>query len=131
MLAFNRVADLKYASNQGALLNNLAVTATFNSDAMDVQAYYEAIVFIKVYSQSGTTPTLDCKIQYSHNYDPQANTGDWVDSGDTFTQITTPSANTVSLKKLSSNFGKYIRFVVTLGGSTPNYTIDLALIGKL
>lgn len=100
-----------------------------NTDAINVQAYNEAIAFIKVYSHAGTTPTLDCKIQYSHNYDPILKTGDWIDSGDAFTQITT--TNGVSLKKLTSNFGKYIRFVLTLGGTTPQYETDVVLLGKL
>lgn len=123
--------DVTLDGGAGGIIKDAFIdtAATYNTDAIDVQAYYEAIAFIKMYSHAGTTPTLDAKIQYSHNYDPQTKIGDWVDSGDAFTQMNT--TNGVFFKKLSSNFGKFIRFVVTLAGTNPQYELDIALMGKL
>ena len=105
----------------GALLIT-ALTASGNTDPLDISRYNEGMVFLAVTTNSGTTPTLDCKIQYSPD---KIN---WVDSGDAFTQITT--VNGTFVKKLTSNFGKYIRLVFTLAGTTPNYTFSPLIVVK-
>lgn len=79
------------------------------TEVIDFGGYTEAIAFILTSGKSGS-PTLDCDVQYS----PDGK--NFVDSGDSFTQIT---ANGLNFKKLSSNFGKFVRFRIKLvsGGS--------------
>ena len=114
MAGFVRDSAIRNITYQGTPISELVGAATFNSDPLDVSTFVEAIAFINLTAQTGTTPTLDCKIQYSPD---QVN---WIDSGDAFTQMTTSTG--LFMKKLSANFGKYIRFVFTLGGTTPDYT---------
>jgi len=105
-------------------------TANVTSDPIDVREFIEAIAFINMTAQTGTAPTLDCKIQYSPNYDPAipSKPGNWVDSGDTFTQMNT--ATGVFFEKLSANFGRFIRLVFTPGGTLPVYTIVPTVVAK-
>lgn len=90
------------------------------TEVIDVGTFTEAIVFFLISGKSGS-PTLDCDIQYSPD---KIN---FIDSGDSFTQIT---ANGVFIKKLTTNFGKYIRFRVKLAsGGSYIATMALALKG--
>jgi len=93
-----------------------------NSSSQDVGDYREAIAFARVTDKSGTNPTLDIKFQGS----PDGS--NFADLGDSFTQITTTGTY---LKKLSENFGKYVRAVATIGGTdTPTFTFSLSLVVK-
>lgn len=96
-------------------------TADGQSDAKDLGTYAEALGIAKVTAVGGTGPTLDIKFQTSDN------STDWVDLGDSFAQIT---ATGNYLKKLSANFGKYVRAVYTLGGTTPSFTFSLQVVAK-
>lgn len=120
MSGFN--ADCAVLDPKVAGSNITVLTASANTDALDIGHYGEAIVFLVVTANSGTTPTLDCKIQYSPD------TINWVDSGDSFTQLTT--VNGIFFKKLTANFGKYIRLVFTTGGTTPSYTFKPKVVIK-
>ena len=63
------------------------------------------------------------KLQYS----PDGK--NWVDSGDSFTQVTTTVS--LTLKKLTANFGKYVRCLIAVGGTaTPTYKLSLFLALK-
>lgn len=95
---------------------------TYNSDPMDVGAFTEGIAFLNVKSHAGTNPTLDVKFQASHNKTT------WVDIGDAFTQVTT--TDSLTLKRLTANFGKYLRAVITVGGTLPDYNFDLSIAFK-
>lgn len=101
----------------GAVISSLS--ASVNSEPIDMGNFVEAIVWLPVTAHAGTTPTLDCKVQYS----PDGVT--WIDSGDAFTQITTTDG--VFFKKLTANFGRWIRLVFTLGGTNPVYTVAPAV----
>lgn len=110
----------------GAVINSFSGAGTINSDPLDLGNFTEGIVFINSTAHSGTTPTLDCKIQYGvKNADGSYS---WVDSGDSFTQITT--TNGLFFKKLSSIFGRYIRLVFTIAGTNPTYTATPVLVAK-
>ena len=113
---------------QNQQITGLSGAGSYNTDPIDASQYTELLAYIKMTAQSGTAPTLDCKLQYSPNYNPSDQSGDWYDSGDSFTQMTTTTGNFI--KKLSSNFGKYVRLVFTLGGTTPNYTFTTAITAK-
>ena len=115
MAGFVRDSAIRNITYQGTPISSLNGAGAYNSDPLDVSTFVEAIAFINLSAQTGTSPTLDCKIQYS------ADQVNWIDSGDSFTQMTTITG--VFIKKLTANFGKYIRFVFTLGGTTPVYTI--------
>jgi hypothetical protein len=123
---YNRDCVIIKAALDGAPITGL--TASKNSDAIDLGRFVEAIAFLPVTAHSGT-PTLDCKIQYSPDYDPASpSTAHWMDSGDAFTQVTT--VDSVTMKKLTANFGKWVRLVFTLGGGTPNYTVAPVIVAK-
>src|SRR4051812_37917406 len=83
------------------------------TEAIDVGQYQELISFLNVTANSGS-PTLDVKFQLS----PDGI--NWIDAGDAFTQVTT--TNSLTLKKLTANFGKYLRARLDVGGTTPSYT---------
>ena len=69
-----------------------------------------------VTATSGTSPTLDCKIQ-----DTLDNGVNWFDvAGTPITQVTTSNSSQVTVA--SRNFGGKIRVVVTLGGTSPVYS---------
>lgn len=93
------------------------------SEAIDVGTFSEAIAFAFI----GAAPagTLDIKMQYGVLQTDGSIK--WVDSGDAFTQITTTPG--LFFKKLTANFGKYIRFVFTGGGST-SYVLTFQLVLK-
>ena len=90
------------------------------TEPIDVGTFTEGIIFALVSGKSGS-PTLDIDVQYS------IDGKNFVDSGDSFTQIT---ANGLSFKKLTANFGKFIRLRVKLAsGGSYLATIGIALKG--
>jgi hypothetical protein len=97
-----------------------AETATLNSPAINVSGFTEAIALLNVSARSGTTPTLDVKAQTSWDGN------DWYDLGSAFTQVTAPGSSILKL----TNMGPYIRFVQTIGGTTPSFTYLLTLVLK-
>lgn len=93
-----------------------AETATGQSLPIPVSTYNEAVAFLSVTLATGTTPTLDVKVQLS----PDGTA--WYDEGTSFTQITT--ASTPAVKKLTG-LGAYMRYVWTIGGTTPSFTFSI------
>lgn len=94
----------------------------YTTDPVDVSHYNEAIAYLLIRSHVGATGTLDIKFQLSHDLK------NWIDAGDAFVQVTT--ADSLTIKKLTANFGKYLRAIVTLGGTAPEYVIDLKVAAK-
>jgi hypothetical protein len=135
-----------YAQNLGDALVQLApvpvatITSTTNHTAIDLTGassnstgtntgsfnYEGQIAFLfDVKNNSGTTPTLDGKLQHSDD------NSTFVDvTGATITQVTT----TASQQKVvvnKDNLKRYVRVVSTLGGTSPNYTLSVqAVIAK-
>lgn len=97
------------------------------TEPIDVGTFVELMGIANITANSGTNPTLDINLQYGYKNET---TGQfyWVDSGDAFTQITT--TNGLTIKKFAAGFGKYIRFRLLLGGTTPSYTTSLKLVAK-
>jgi len=102
------------------------------SNIIDLSLYKEALAIAKVTDSEGINPTLDIKFQTSDNII------DWADLGDEFAQIVGAG---VYLKKLTSNFGKHVRAVWTLGGVVPSippsippfepaFTFSLVIVAK-
>lgn len=98
-----------------------ARTATGQSAAVSVATATEGLAFFNVTAASGTTPTLDVKVQLSHDGTT------WHDEGTAFTQAT--AATTPAVKKLT-NFGAYLRYVWTIAGTTPSFTFTIHTVLK-
>ena len=91
------------------------------TENIDVGTFTEGIIFLLTASMTGSNPTLDCDLQYSFDGI------NFKDSGDSFTQIT---ANGLYFKKMTANFGKYIRFRMKVGGTTPSITTTMGVALK-
>lgn len=114
----------KFAGGKGGLLAeaNIETAGVYTTEAIDVSSYSELIAFLTAHDIIGATGTLDVKFQIS----PDA--VNWVDAGDAFVQVTT--GETTTIKKLTANFGKFLRAVVTTAGTDPVFNISLQLVGK-
>lgn len=96
------------------------------TEPLDVGTFIEMLGFLLTTAHGGTSPTLDVNLQYS------SDKVHWVDSGDSFAQVTTSTGDGVVLKKaFTTNFGKYIRFRLLIAGTaTPTYTVTLQVAVK-
>lgn len=104
------------SENVGTLYSTAGVTATVNGSAFTVPTWAKACnARLHAVKNSGTTPTLDVKVQ--HSLDGTT----WFDEL-TFTQVTTGTSdqiqhvNTASTRQLP-----FVRAALTLGGTTPNF----------
>lgn len=116
-------AHVTMVGGVGGSMEDVAVgvsTDAFYTEPMDVGAYIELIAFLNITAQSGT-PTLDVTSQISPD-------GVYWTDGDAFTQVTT--ATTQTIKRITANVGKYLRFKVDPGGTNPRYVLTLSLVGK-
>ena len=102
-----------------------AETATVTGADVDVAVLPAANFYLDVTAVSGSTPTLDVKIQGKDSV-----SGKYFDLV-SFTQAT---AVTNQRKNYGSGAGelldKTIRYVATIGGTTPSFTFSLSLAGK-
>lgn len=112
MDGFRTIVDKRFLSLS-------ARTTTGNSDARVLDDVHEGLVFVRVTSVSGTSPTLDVVVQVS---DDGTNWYDHVD----VPQITA-SGNFV---QPTTNFGKFVRMEYTIGGTTPSFTFGITFVGK-
>jgi hypothetical protein len=104
------------------ILASAARTSSGNSGEVDVSNYIEALVFLKSGAGTGTSPTLDVKLQVSPNG------SDWYDlPNGAFTQVTTSASSQV---KQISNLGRRLRVAYTIGGTSPSFTFEVRLAGK-
>lgn len=110
------MTDIGHKVSLNTVHASAAETATTQSSAILAAEYSEGIAYLSSAAGTGTSPTLDIKLQTS--YDGST----WFDHGSAFTQVTTSTSNQV-LK--FTNYGKYIRFVYTIGGTTPSFTFTL------
>jgi len=101
------------------------VTASVDGTGVDISEYIGTIkVSVSVNAVSGTTPTLDGKIQDS----PDDST--WADvSGATITQVTTTDSFQ-EIKVDTRGVDKYIRYVDTAGGTSPVYRRAAIAVGR-
>lgn len=119
--------------------NAVSVTETLTTDSPDYDAYtvigdasYDTAewsaftIQLYVASQSGSTPTLDIRIQHAVidpttvSYDP------WVTLKD-FTQVTTSTGVTVLSFPDGTiyQWGRFVRVLAKVGGTTPIYVINV------
>jgi hypothetical protein len=98
-----------------------AKTATFNGNPIRVDQGDYLTQTVTTTNKSGTTPTLDVKLQQS----PDDGTT-WVDvASATIAQIS--DANTSKAGTSGPPVAKYLRPVFTIGGTTPSFDIAYTL----
>lgn len=108
---------------------NAARTANVNGTGVDIFSYEGVLkVTQNVGTVSGTTPTLVGKLQAS------ADNAAWTDiAGATFAQATAAGKQSIALdtRKVGETVpgAKFIRYVGTIGGTTPSFTIAVYATG--
>lgn len=108
------------------VLAPLARTSTANGTAVDVQQYIGQMKFILTSTAgTGTTPTLDVKLQGSAD----GSTG-WADiTGATFTQVTDAADASEAIGVVIDGSPRYVRAVATIAGTTPSFTCAVLAVG--
>jgi hypothetical protein len=98
--------------------NAYSGVGTVNSSTIDRYSQGDAQTFnflLSVGARTGTSPTLDVKVQHSDD----GSTG-WADvTGGAFSQTTNVGFKELTVK----NTKRYLRVVRTLGGTSPNFTL--------
>ena len=112
------VASLLGADSRSASANGTGFDLQGSNDAEG-----EAIVILDSEAGTGTSPTLDVKLQES------ANDSDWSDiSGATFTQVTDGGAGFEKISINTNDTERYLRAVATLGGTSPVFVFGVSLV---
>lgn len=118
-------SDINSVLTQTSVSGIAARTSTVTTSAVDLRTYKGGFIVQQLVGVvSGTTPTLNGKIQTSAD----GSTG-WADiSGATFTEVTA----TDSFQKIgfveNQTLG-YIRYVGTIAGTTPSFTMGVVVLG--
>lgn len=102
-------------------------TSTVNGSSVDTLGYNSAAFVLEVGAVSGTSPTLDVKIQES------ADASSWTDvPGATFTQVTAANNSQIlRVDGLGTSRKRYLRAVATIAGTSPSFTLAVeALLGR-
>jgi hypothetical protein len=107
------------------LVRPVRATSTVTGTGIDTMGYNDAMITLEVGTVSGTSPTLDGKIQES-----DALGSGYVDlAGATFTQVT--ASNNTQKIRLNGKTKRYIRFVGTIAGTSPSFDLAAnALLGN-
>lgn len=119
--------DLMGEVKVAGLFSPLARTSSGNGTAIDTHgsAYgnpRELVCYLDVGAASGTSPTLDVKLQDS---DDNSSFSDV--SGASFTQLTDTGAEELRV----TGFRRYVRAAATIGGTSPSFTFGVvAVAGK-
>lgn len=102
-------------------------TATLTGTGIDV-LHYEgvALILLNASAGTGTTPTLDVKLQHSDDNTTFAD----VTSG-AFTQVTEVGGTAgVQVKKVNvSDLKRYLRVIGTIAGTTPSFDFGVEFVG--
>jgi len=99
--------------------------ATGSTPSQDCLNFKEVAVELNVTNISGTTPTLDVKIQHSHD------NINWSDLF-SFTQVTTVQGIQTKYVPNDTQFGfmRYLRAYYTITGTDPDYTFSVTIVAK-
>lgn len=102
-----------------------AATATVTGAGVDTLGYNDASCTLEVGTVSGTTPTLNVKLQ-----DSATSGGTYADiTGATFTQVTaSDKSQTIRVGGLGIDKKRFIRAVATIGGTTPSFGVAVNLL---
>lgn len=101
-----------------------AITATGNSAAtVDCLGFDRALIVLQVGTVSGTTPTLNVKLQDSADNSTFADV-----ASATFAQITATQTAPVLMDVDLTKRNRYIQLVNTVAGTTPSFQIQETVI---
>lgn len=118
--------DIAGSSTSKTLLAPAARTSTTNGTGLDISTYEGlALVQLANGTTSGTSPTLDVKIQDSADNSTFADV-----SGYSFSQVTAALSDPSTLKIDLRNVRQYIRAVATIGGTTPSFACAVTLVAS-
>jgi len=98
-----------------------AQTTTFTTSGISADGATVALL-VNVSAASGTTPTLDCTVEWSND----GSTWAVGDTADSFTQITTTK---VTAKAFAAK-GLFLRVRGTIGGTTPSFTVGITATAR-
>lgn len=114
IVLFNAVTET--ATTDGAAVGTGVVTQPIVNDA--ASPALNGTFFLSVTASSGTTPTLDVKIQGKMPV-----SGAWVDlHSASFTQATAATSQAITV---AGPLPPEIRAVATIGGTTPSFTFSV------
>ena len=102
-------------------------TSTLTGTGIDVLAYEGvALVVLNASAGTGTTPTLDVKLQHSDDNSTYADV-----TGGAFTQVTDVAGSAgVQVKKINvSDLKRYVRAIGTIAGTTPSFDFGVEFVG--
>jgi hypothetical protein len=113
-------------SGQGSIAHKLtyvafpsaARTSSVNSSAFPLYDADKLVLYVSCTAASGTSPTLDVKIQDSPDFGTT-----WFDVAGT--AITTITAAGTQITSATRAFNKTGRVVVAIGGTTPSFTFSV------
>jgi len=102
------------------------INATATGTGVDVTAYEGvAVAILDTIDGTGTTPTLDVKLQSS-----DAVGGTYADiTGATFTQVTDSGGGIQVIAFVVANAKAFVRAVATVTGTTPEFTLSVTFLG--
>lgn len=107
-----------------SLIPAAAVTATANGTAVDIKDFIGNLqVLLDAGAGTGTTPTLDIKLQ-----DSPDNVTFTDIAGKSFTQVTA-AASRQQMVLNTDACARYVRAVATLGGATPSFPVSVQAVG--
>ena len=114
------------SSKSKTLLSISTRTSSANGTGLDISTYEGlALVQLANNATSGTTPTLDVKIQDSADNSTFADV-----SGYSFTQVTAALSDPSTLEIDLRNVRQYIRAVATIAGTTPSFACAVTLVAS-
>ena len=104
-------------------------TTTLTGTEIDVLPYEGvALIVLNASAGTGTTPTLDVKLQHSDT----TTSGDFADvTNGTFTRVTDVSGTAgVQVMRVNvSDLKRYLRVIGTIAGTTPSFDFGVEFIG--
>lgn len=102
------------------LLASGARTVSGEGSSIDLRNTRELIVTLDVSAASGTSPTLDVKLQHS----PDGSM--WSDLGTAFAQKTGVAREV----KVFTQYHRYVKTVYTIAGTSPSFTFSVEATAK-
>lgn len=119
------------SKSNDAVISSASRTTSFNSSSFESKGFNGVRLFLDVTASSGTSPTLDVKVQV---YNPVV--GEFVDlPGAAFAQQTAagkailtiyPGIAETANESVSDVIGSEYRVAVTIGGTSPSFTFSVS-----
>jgi len=120
-----KIVDAHGETTAFELLVSGARTSTVTGTGVDIRPYQGALkIVLNSAAGSGTSPTLDVKIQDSEDGSSYADV-----SGAVFAQVTT-TASTQSIRLDTRRIRRLVRVVGTIGGTSPSFNFAVIAVGQ-